>query len=124
VKIVNVGFLIGGHMVDVDARVKSTSTGRQKEDLRAPVPVVGVTLGIHPIPQIAIHAQASGMSVTVSDVKAKLIDGFVGVHYLPIPKFGLVAGYRYFSLDAEDKDEEDRVDIKQRGPYAGIALHL
>ena len=123
-RVVNVGFLVGGHVVDVDARVKSSAAGHEQEELRAPVPVVGVTLGIHPISQIAIHAQISGMSVTISNVKARLIDGFVGVHYLPIPKFGIVAGYRYFVFDGEDKDENDRADIKQRGPYAGIALHL
>jgi len=123
-KVVNVGFLVGGHLVDVDARVKSSATGSEKENLRAPIPAVGVSLGVHPISQIAIHAQVSGLSVTVSGIKAKLIDGFAGIHYLPIPKLGIVAGYRYFIFDAEDKDEEDKVDIKQRGPYAGIALHL
>jgi hypothetical protein len=123
-KVVNVGFLIGGHLVDAEARVKSTLSGSEHDTLRAPVPAVGVTLGVHPISKLAIHAQVSGMSVTISSVKAKLIDGFAGVNYLPIPKLGVVAGYRYFVLDAEDKDEQDKVNITQRGPYAGIALHL
>lgn len=123
-KIVNVGFLVGGHYIEAEARVKSTPTGEEQETLRGPVPAVGVTLGIHPISQLAIHAQVSGLSVTVSDIKAKLIDGFAGVHYFPIPKIGVMIGYRYFVLDAEDKDEENKIDIVQRGPYAGIALHL
>ena len=123
-KVVNVGFLIGGHLVDADATVKSSLSGREHDTLRAPVPAVGVTLGVHPISQLAIHAQVSGMSVTISNIKAKLIDGFAGVHYFPIPRLGVMVGYRYLLVDAEDKDKQDKVNIRQRGPYAGIALHL
>jgi hypothetical protein len=124
IKVVNVGFLIGGHLVDVDARVKSSPSGRESEELRAPVPVVGVTLGIHPISQIAIHAEVSGMAATAFGVKARLFEGFAGINYLPFARFGIVAGYRYFTLDAEDNDAGDKADLKQRGPYAGIAFHL
>ena len=122
-KVVDVGFLVGGHYLDVDARVRSSATGREEETLRAPVPAVGVTLGVH-LSRFAIHAQVSGFSVTVSSIKANLIDGFAGVHYLPIPNLGVMVGYRYFTSDLEDKDKEDKVNIKQHGPYAGIALHL
>ncbi|HKY33002.1 MAG TPA: hypothetical protein VJV23_10725 [Candidatus Polarisedimenticolia bacterium] len=123
-KVVNVGFLVGGHLIDVEAVVESSSGALEEQDLRVPIPVVGATLGIHPVSRLAIHAEVSGFSATVSGVEATLLDGFAGVDVLFIPKLGVSLGYRYFAFDAEDEDEQDAVDITQRGPYVGLALHL
>ena len=124
-KVVNVGFVVGGHLIDADVRVRSSSSGtRERDDLRLPVPVLGVTLGVHPISALAIHAELTGMSVTISGIDGTLLEGFAGIHWLFVPKVGLVAGYRHFHLDAADDDEDNRIDVTQRGPYAGLALHL
>lgn len=123
-KVVNIGFLVGADVIDADMRIRSSSGLEEREDLRAPIPVVGVRLGVHPISQIAIHAEVSGFKATVSGIESTLLDGFVGLHYLFVPKVGLVAGYRHFRLEATDDDEDDRIDVTQSGPYAGLALHL
>ena len=122
-KVVNVGFVVGAHLVDIDARVSGAGSEEEKS-LRVPVPVVGATLGIHPISRLAIHAEVSGFSITVSGVEAKLVDGYAGLDFLFLPHFGVTAGYRYFLLDAKDDDEEDDIDLVQRGAYAGLVLHL
>ncbi|HEY3174668.1 MAG TPA: hypothetical protein VGK94_02795 [Candidatus Polarisedimenticolia bacterium] len=124
-KVVNFGILVGLHGIDVDARLESEISGlREGKNLRGVIPAVGATLGIHPISKLAIHAEASGLALTISGVKVKLIDGFAGVDWLFVPKFGVKAGYRYFVLDAQDDDEQDSLNLRQTGPFAGIALHL
>lgn len=124
-KVVNVGILVGVHGIDVDARVRSEISGiEEEENLRGAIPAVGLTLGIHPIKQLAIHAEASGLALTISGVKVKLIDGFAGVDWLFVTKLGVKAGYRYFTLDAEDEGDLDSLNLSQSGPFAGIALHL
>lgn len=124
-KVVNVGFILGGHLVDIDATLRSRTTGvTEQEDLRLPIPAVGATLGIHPISWIAVHAELSGLSVTISGIETRLLDGFAGVDILLAGKVGLSAGYRYFTLEATDDDEDDHLDIEQIGPYIGLAVHL
>ena len=123
-KIVNVGFVVGAHVVEIDARIVSSSGVSERESLRVPVPVVGATVGIHPIAKLAIHAEVNGMSVTISDIDATLIDGFVGIDYLFFARFGLTAGYKYFLLDATEEDENNSIDFEQSGLYAGLVLHL
>ncbi len=123
-KVVNFGLTTGAHLVDIEAELASAGVGRERGELRAPVPVVGFALGLHPVAKLAIHLEASGFHLTVSGVEATLLDGFLGVDYLFLRKFGATAGYRYFRFDASDEDEEDAVDLTQRGLYAGVALHL
>jgi hypothetical protein len=125
IKVVNVGILVGVHGIDIDARLKSEIPGiEEQENLRGAIPVLGLTLGIHPIKKLAIHAEASGLSLTISGVRVKLIDGFAGVDWLFVPMFGVKGGYRYFRLDAEDDDEQDSLSLTQSGPFVGIALHV
>ncbi len=121
--VVNVGFLVGGQYVDIDSRLKSAGLSKS-ESLRAPIPAVGATLGIHPVSQLAIHAEITGFHAKVSGVDATMVDAFAGVDYLFVPFFGISAGYRYFALDATDEDQENMVDIKQRGPFVALVLHL
>ena len=124
-KVVNVGILVGAQGVDASARLRSEVSGlRETEEFRGAIPVLGVTLGIHPVSKIAIHAEASGLSLTISGVKVKLIDAFAGVDWYFVPKIGLKAGYRYFLLDAEDDDESDGLELDQNGPFVGLAVHL
>jgi hypothetical protein len=122
-KVVNIGFLGGAHLVDLDARMEGAGHEEQ-EDLRLPVPAVGVSIGIHPLKWLALHGELSGFSVTVSGFRTRLLDGYAGVDFLLASKVGLGLGYRYFLLEAEDDDEGDSVDLAQRGAYAGLSLHL
>ena len=95
-KVVNIGILLGVHGIEAEAKLRSEVTGfRESEDFRGVIPALGLTLGIHPISKLAIHAEASGLALTISGVKVKLIDGFAGIDWLFVPKFGLKAGYRY-----------------------------
>ena len=123
-KVVNIGFLFGVQVIDFNAAVDSSSGLDEEEDLHLPMPVIGFTFGAHPIDKLAIHAKVSGMSVTVSNIDATLIDGFVGIDYYFVWKLGLSVGYRAFILDATDDDTNNMVDMNQTGPYLGLSLHL
>jgi hypothetical protein len=122
-KVVNIGFMGGAQVIDLDASLEA-SLHEEQEDVRLPVPVIGVSLAAHPIGWLNIHSELSGLSVTVSGVRTRLLDGFAGVDFLAFSKVGVSLGYRYFTLDAEDDDEGDAIDLSQRGVYAGVTLHL
>jgi len=121
--VVNVGFLVGGQYVDIESRLKSSGLS-ESESLKTPIPAVGATLGIHPVSHLAIHAELTGFHAKIAGVDATMIDGFAGVDYLFVPHFGISGGYRYFALDATDDHQENSVDIKQRGPFVALVLHL
>jgi hypothetical protein len=122
-KVVNIGFLGGAHLVDLNARI--SGPGREEEeDLRLPVPAIGISVGVHPIKWLAVHGELSGFHITVSGFRTRLLDGFAGVDFLLASKIGLSLGYRYFLLDAEDDSEGDSVDLAQRGAFAGLSVHL
>jgi hypothetical protein len=123
VKVVNAGFLVGAQYIDLSAEMRS-ALATEQENMSLPVPVVGGSIGIHPLGWLAIHAELTGMSVTVDDIRTKLLDGFAGVDFLLASRVGFGIGYRYFMLDAEDRDEDNAVDLVQRGVYAGVSLHL
>ena len=122
--VVNAGILAGVQVINLDSSIASDAGELEEKDLHLPIPVIGASLGIHPGDKLAIHAKLTGMAATVSDIDAKLLDGFVGLDYYFIPKFGLTIGYKVFILDAEDKDEGNEVDMNQTGPYAGLSFHL
>ena len=123
-KVVNFGFLFGAQVVDINAAVDSSSGLDEEEDFHLPMPVIGFTFAAHPIDKLAIHVKVSGMSATVSNIDATLIDGFVGIDYYVVWKLGLSVGYRAFILDATDDDTNTMVDMNQTGPYLGLSLHL
>jgi len=123
-KVVNVGFLVGAHVLDIEQKVVSSAGTLAQDDLRAPVPAVGVSLGVHPVSRMAIHGELTGFSATFSGVDVTLVDGFAGIDVYVIPNLGLSAGYRYLRIDATDDDEDNSFDLRQAGPYVGIALHL
>lgn len=122
-KVVTIGFLGGAHLVNLTAKVEGAGH-EESEDMNLPIPVVGVSLGVHPLKWLALHGELSGLSVTVSGVHARLLEGFAGVDLLAASKVGISLGYRHFVLDADDKDEGDAVDLAQRGAYAGLSIHL
>lgn len=122
--VVNAGFLAGVQVINLDSSIVSDTGTLEEKDLHLPIPVIGATLGIHPGDKLAIHAKITGMAANVSGIDAKLFDGFVGLDYYFIPKFGLTIGYKAFILDAEDEDEGNEVDMNQTGPYAGLSFHL
>ena len=122
--VVNAGILGGVQVINIDSTIASETGGVEEKSLHLPIPVLGATLGIHPMDKLAIHAKVSGMAAKVSGVDAKLFDGFVGVDWYFVPKFGLTLGYKSFIFDAEDEDEGNDVDMNQTGPYAGLSFHL
>ncbi|MGH9867205.1 MAG: hypothetical protein ACREAA_03450 [Candidatus Polarisedimenticolia bacterium] len=123
VKVVNGGFLVGAQLIDISAELTS-STLEEEESMRLPLPAVGGFIGVHPVDWLAIHAELTGISVTLSDVHTKMLDGFAGIDFLLASRVGLGVGYRYFMLDADDEDEDNAVDLVQRGVYVGLSLHL
>jgi hypothetical protein len=126
VPMVSFGFLVGAHLIEADTRIEAPGVGLgEHEDFSIPVPAVGATLGVHPLKQLTIHGEITGMSANVSGIEEKMVDAFASLEYLFLGgKFGIMAGYRYFDLEASDDDEDNHVDLKFHGPYAGIALHL
>ena len=124
---VSVGFIGGVHQIDVASEIQSRTTNslNEQQDFSIPVPAIGVTVGVHPLKQLSIHGEASGMSAHVSGIEERMLDTYASLEYLFLGgKFGLMAGYRYFSLEAKEDDKDNHVNMKMHGPYAGLVLHL
>ncbi len=123
-KIINFGFLGGAQLIDLDTSVRSSAGTVEDQDLYLPIPVIGVTLGIHPTDNWAIHAKLSGMSASISDYEGSVLDAHIGVDYLFLGKFGVSLGYKAFLFDVTEEEEDNNLDLDQKGPYIGLSLHL
>jgi hypothetical protein len=128
--LIDLGIGLGASAFDVDARVRSQSSGDEVEtDEVFVVPLLAaraaVTLGDF---QLGLHW--SGIVVDVGDVDARFHDFDLMARWCFLDTGSivgaLVAGYRLMLVDAEYDDGGSRVDVDLdfHGPYFGLTLGL
>ena len=117
----DLGLLIGAKYFEVETSLTSAGV-TQTESVEGPLPVVGVKGGVGLPGKFRVEGMGRGLMLEVGDVDASLFDVDLGVHYDFNKFLRASAGYRYFSIDAEDtsNDVTDKVEVKFAGPYIGI----
>lgn len=110
--------LIGVKYAKVKAELNNTSFGTKKEEITAPVPVVGISAEVRPFNKFAIGGEITGLTISTGSVDFTLIDALANVGYDISDNFRASLGYRYLNIDGSDGD--DSVEVTYQGPYAAI----
>jgi hypothetical protein len=121
--LLDIGFLVGADTYDVTVKA-----GGSEVSVDSPAPAVGLSLGIRPpVVPIRLYVEAVYSSLEISDVDTTLLDAYASFDWYLIPVvkvFGVQVGYRYYDLEAEDKEQGVKIDGKFQGPFAGIVLRF
>jgi len=108
--------------IDLDNR--SIPGMRFEDEVRAPVPVGGLRIGVRPLPRLELFGEARGMRAgeiaDFSDIR--LWSGEVGLAILLSPHIALRA--RYAVDDARVTISDVEVDLRQDGPSLELELRF
>ncbi|MEK6539943.1 MAG: hypothetical protein AABZ21_04840 [Deltaproteobacteria bacterium] len=107
------GIIIDVKVLDIEARLKSSSpTPLDKSySVTAPVPTIGLGAQIGLPFLFTVGAEVTGIAYSGNH----LIDGEAAINFNPIPFITISGGYRIFDLKVEDGD--DKVDFSLKGPF-------
>ena len=117
-------FLAGGSIglvgkvkyFDGSARLK-TSTKSEKQDFRAPIPMLGAHLHLGLLEDVLeFQAQVAGIGYS----GAGIVEGFADLSYTPFPFLDIHGGYRVLYLQADTDDVE--LNFNTAGPYVALTL--
>ena len=112
----NVDIGINVRLIDLEAEVRQTAIGSEKEDALLPIPMVYLGVQLTPLDWLAIEAEGRGLSIGGDSVYS-----LIGrVRFKIAGPLFAAAGYRY---DRIDVDEDDiNVDFTLKGPFAEVGL--
>lgn len=107
------GIILEAKYFDTSTNLKAPALGlNESKSLKVPVPTVGLT-GQVGLPMLfSIGGEVTGVTI---GSKAYLFDGEAGLNIKPAPFITVSAGYRYFKLHLEDKN--NKADFLLRGPF-------
>lgn len=108
-----IGIIFDVKVLDIDARLKSSSptTIDKSYSVTAPIPTVGLGAQIGLPFLFTVGAEVTGIAYNGNH----LIDGEALINFEPIPLVTISGGYRVFDLKVKDGD--DNVDFKLKGPF-------
>ena len=110
------GFILGLKYVQTEAALSSADQGTQKGSADIPLPQIGVALKAD-LAYFRVLAELSGLALSYKDTSGSMLEFDVRGEYDIRPNIGAFLGYRYFTLDVEEKD--DRAEFQISGLYAG-----
>ncbi|TAL17338.1 hypothetical protein EPN96_05800 [bacterium] len=94
-----------------------TVAAKETQDFTAPIPMVG--LGLHVgilLDLLEARAQVAGIGYGGN----RVLDGLAEISFTPFPFLDISAGYRMMSVNIDYSDV--KLELSQRGPYAGVTL--
>lgn len=110
--------LVGVKYAKIEAELVSTTFGARREEIEAPVPVIGLAAEFRPYGKFAIGGEVNGLTISTGDVDFTLIDILANVSYDITQNLRASAGYRYFNIDGSNDD--DSTEVTYKGPYIAI----
>jgi hypothetical protein len=120
-KIVEFGLGIGLNEGHFKMDVSAAASGTESADHSLPFPTAAAGVVIKPLPAFHIRLEGDGVDATVSGDHIRFVDWRGQLEWYFLHFFGVVVGYR--SVDANVRTQEDgEVDIRYKGPYAGLGV--
>jgi len=116
------GFLLGVKYLAFESELEAPGIAKQEGGIGGPLPVVGLASQLNFGKYVSWDTKASGIGGKYADVQASLVDGWsrLMVHFGK--HWGVGAGYRHFSFNGEDKDNEANFTLS--GPAAFLAARF
>ncbi len=110
--------ILGVGLNSTEVRIQSGGIDSSEEDLRAGF-LFGVRSTLRPIPLFDLYAE---YTVELANFDTTILDLEVGIDLNLTRNVSLFAGYRWWDYDESEFDDSSDVDLKFRGPTAGVSL--
>ncbi|MHC4224485.1 MAG: hypothetical protein ACYSX0_07450 [Planctomycetota bacterium] len=115
-------YLEGGlAYVGLDGNVAAFGIGVGVEDIQLPLPLIGV-LFQSKLGDFVFEVEASGLTISYSDLGATVFDGTVSVGYTIAKFFGVRVGYRF--VYAEGEADSFLIESTIQGGFAGLTFQF
>lgn len=113
--LLNFALLAGVDYLDSSGRIEFTG-GEEAADVRAPIPVVGLSLQLSPplVKFLRVYGEGSLSNVRLGDLDAEVRDLLARAEFYVFHVFGIGAGYRKLELEATDLGS-GRLDVRSGG---------
>jgi hypothetical protein len=107
--------------VGLDGSVTALGVGVGVEDIQLPLPLLGV-LFQSKVGQFVFEVEASGLTISYSDLGATVFDGTASVGFTIAKFFGVRVGYRF--VYAEGDAEDFHIEARIQGAFAGLTFQF
>lgn len=118
----------GVNYLTADLKLEDVSTNVSDSiDESLPIPVVGASVDVEIMEELKLSGQIDGLSVSVDDFDATILDAQAAIHYLPAQNVDIFLGYRQVDFDFEgpiNKTTDTDVDLKLSGPIFGVGIRF
>ena len=93
-------------------------TGRETEDVTAPLPHFGVSWAYALSPKWAFNVAGMGFAVEINDIDGSIYEFNADFAWRPLRHFGVGLGYRYFTVNIESggSDLKGEFEFDYHGP--------
>ncbi len=91
----------------------------EKEEVTAPLPMIGLMGRLYPFKWLNITAKFSGLP---AGSYGHILDAEVSLHINPVKYVGISGGYRYFEIRGRYNDNS--VDFRLDGPFAALMIRF
>jgi hypothetical protein len=109
-----------GFVIDADLRTRGvTPEIKRSAPIALALPTLGMALDVTPLAMLHLFGEVSGLPA--GDL-GHIVDAEVGVRFVPIRFFSLVAGYRLFDVRADEGG--DSAKLRLNGPFVGASLRF
>ena len=113
--------IFGVKVLQLDASLSSPATGTACEGSTAPLPVLGLGTRWGCGDHFSLEAQAEGLAIDVSDIRASFYDLSALGRWDFTPNLALEAGWRRWHLGAHiDSSTKVDLDATIQGPWLGV----
>jgi hypothetical protein len=117
---VNAGPLLEVKAFMVDVSLDAPTLGiKETEDFMIALPTFGGILDINIGEKFNLFAEASGLP---SADYGHFFDAELGIKFIPIKNFSIIAGYRVIDIELEDDDSYGEMDMT--GPFFGATFRF
>lgn len=110
------GTIFGTEIFDAEVSVENDLVGKEKADIKAPIPIVGLQGEIGLPYGLGAYGEIAGLWIDSGDFKGGFYEWELGVKYNIIDKGPLKiyasAGFRQLKVDVEEDDDEVEIDVR------------
>ncbi len=101
----------------------ASSFSSESRSLTAPIPAIGALVRYTILPGLLVGGKIRGVSATIDNIKASVVEGRATLDYYPWKNVGFSAGYDYMDINVtKESDPTTQLEYRYSGPMLYVSL--